>query len=97
MDDSDFYFAEVFLQAPDLANAIEQAKELMLSNKLELSEVSKGLIYAPGEWKQDTPQNRTINEKSNDVIRSNKPQVGPFRSEEIQEDMQYQHIVTELN
>ena len=97
MEGCEFYFTEVFVPAPNLSNAIDQAKGLLLKNKLELSEVSKGIRYTPSEWEKDTPQNRIINDKSNSAINLNIPQISPFRSEEIQEDMQYQHIVTELD
>ena len=92
IDGGEFYFTEVFVPSeciednPDsIKEMIGKTKQVLLNERLELTDISKSIRYQEDEWTEDTELNNEIQMTVKESIRSNQIKFNTFRSEEIQQ------------
>jgi len=104
IDGCDFYFSEAYVpvdrdgqEMTSIAKVVNRAKEALLEDRLVLSDVSKCLRYHKEHWDVDTVMNKEVHSAAAQALSSNKVEFGGFRSEEIEELVQYRHNLKELD
>ena len=104
MDGCDFYFSEAYVpvdrdeqEMTSLEKVVNCAKEALLEDRLVLNDVSKCLRYHKEHWDVDTVNNKEVRSMAAKALASSKVVFGGFRSEEIEELVQYRHSLKDLN
>lgn len=104
IDGSDYYFAEAYvpvnhteIELVSFDNVIAKIKNSLLEGRLILCYISKCIRYQQEHWNTDTDSNKEAHSLAESALSSNKVEFGAFRSEEIEELVQYQHILKELD
>jgi len=96
IDGCDFYFAEAFVpvdrnegEVDNIEQVIERTKQALLTEKLDLNDISKCIRYKEVEWSEGTNLNDEIRATADKALQTNEVEFNVFRSKEIQEDCVY--------
>ncbi|WP_431688612.1 hypothetical protein [Hahella sp. NBU794] len=99
-DGCDYYCTEAYVpiddeDIPPLGEIINQVKQILSKDYLELKEVTKCIKFIPEEWNVNTEPNEDVIKFAQTALSKKKITFGGFRPEEIEQMTQYQHIISE--
>ncbi len=103
IDESKYYFSEVFVPLPEgadwrqIAGIMVRVEQCLQESRLELIDVSKIIRYVENEWSEAVPMNAAIQALAEKSRVSEGVEISVFRSEEIEADCRYRHAVIELD
>ena len=103
-DGCDFYFSEIYVpvvhdghEMTSLEGIVNRAKDLLLEDRLMLSDVSKCFRYHKEHWGVNTEMNKAVHVNAARALSSNQVEVGEFRTEEIEALIEYRHSQKDMD
>lgn len=104
LDGCEFYFCEAYIPVSvttDPQNTFEEiigkTRNALLDSKFELVDVSKIIRFDPHEWEVIGDTGNDVHELAKSTETSQKTILSSFRSEEVEEETQYRHAISELD
>ncbi|MFV8781162.1 hypothetical protein ACNKU7_01955 [Microbulbifer sp. SA54] len=99
-DDCDFYFCEAFVPSPSSADILNTLQEIvgnarngLMDKKFELVDASKIIRFDQAQWEVIGDNGNDVAAHALEAASSQQTVFSVFRSEEVEDEVQYKHTI----